>query len=76
MKVWKILILHSKILGMYSDAGVKVTNIVGPTMWWRTKIEPFDIPSQQCENVFEQHYPAYKLCILVSVKHFSPTKDL
>ena len=44
MKVWKILILHSKILGVYSDAGVKVTNIVGPTMWWRTKIEPFDIP--------------------------------
>ena len=48
----------------------------GPTMLWWTKIEPVDIPSQQCENVFDQHDPAYKICILVSVKHFSPTKDL
>ena len=34
-------------------AKVKLTHIVGPTMCADTKVEPFDIPSQQCVNVCE-----------------------
>ena len=34
-----------------TKAGVKLTNIVGPM----TKVEPFDILTQQCGNVCDQH---------------------
>ena len=36
-------------------AGVKLTNIVGSTMWTDKKVEPFDIPSHQCGNVCDVH---------------------
>ena len=36
-----------------SRAGVKLTNIV--QQCGLTKVEPFDIPSQQCGNVCDQH---------------------
>ena len=44
---------------MKTKAGVKLTNIVGPKVETlkvkQTKVEPFDIPSQLCGNVSDQH---------------------
>ena len=39
---------------IFSQAGVKLTNIVGPRMLL-AKVEPFDIPFQQCGDVCDQH---------------------
>ena len=76
---WTLMIV-STVVNMFSAlsqailihvntlAGVKLTNVVGPTMW-ADKVEPFDIPSQQCGNVCDQHDHTKFVCWFLS--HFS-----
>ena len=50
--------LWRPVVSSVLKTGVKLTNIVCPTMWAdksTVKVEPFDIPSQQCGNVCDQH---------------------
>ena len=54
-----------------TKAGVKLTNIVGPTMW-ADKSWTIRYPiSTMWKRVWSKW--SHKVCILVSVKHFSPT---
>ena len=54
-----------------NKAGVKLTNIVGPTMWADKSWTIWHPISTMWERVWST-WP-HKICILVSVKHFSPT---
>ena len=52
-------------------AGVKLTNIVGPTMWADKSWTIWHPISTMWKHVWSTW--SHRICILVSVKHFSPT---
>ena len=60
-----------QIVDYMTKAGVKLTHTVGPTMWADKSWTIWHPISTICKCVWSTW--SHKICILVSVKHFSPT---
>ena len=69
--VWKVLHVSSPKNLSNCKAGVKLTNIVGPTTWANKSWSIWHPISTMWKRVWSTW--SHKICILVSVKHFRPT---
>ena len=65
------MMLKKHCISYPTKAGVKLTNIVSPTMWADKNWTIWHPISTMWKRVWSTW--SHKICILVSVKHFSPT---